>query len=250
MGAGIEGVASKKIGGAPVWVWGVVGAAAVIGFVWYRNRAASSAAAPAVVDPTTAGPTLDPGTGLPASPGSGDTTTPAPADWLSAALSAAATGGVTHIVALQALQRFLEGLPLSAAQVAIVDRAIAAVGLPPGFTPEVQTPAPAPAPKPATPVGPVATTLQLVPSQGSGIDSPTMYVYWLDNLHKGITGVVELQEQKSSTWYDVATIPVSQGSGHLKISVGKGKARTLRAQSLLTNPKYKQTTSGAVTVRG
>jgi hypothetical protein len=254
--ADVGQVASKRVGPAPLWVWAAVLAALVIAWSWWRNRQAATAST--AVDPTAAdnavtlpGDLGTVGTGtLPESPSVGGlfgnpfaTVT----DWVSAVVQAAASLGGTPLDVSTAINRYLSGQSLSAAQQAIINAALARFGAPPGGIPT--TPPSSSTPPPAA--GKTATRLQLVPSQGSGIRTPTLYVYWTDAAGKPISGVVELQQQRGGTFYDVSTVAVTaNGSGRHQVSIGAGKTATYRAQSLLTNPKYTQTTSNVVTVKG
>jgi hypothetical protein len=172
----IEGVAVKKFGGQPIWVWGVVLGLVVVVYVWWRRRSSSASAAPAAAPanpadttggavgaPDTGGisygyPAIDPGTGLPTSP---NAYTPAPivdwTTWQAAVVSAAATLGGSPLDVATAIARYLAGQTLSAAQQAIVNAAIARFGAPPGGLPSPAPPAATP--PAATPGSSVVFTL-------------------------------------------------------------------------------------------
>jgi hypothetical protein len=251
----IEGVAVKKFGGQPIWVWGVVLGLVVVVFVWWRRRSSSAAAAPAAApDPadTTGGavgapdtggisygyPSIDPGTGLPSSP---NAYTPAPiVDWITwqaAVVSAAATLGGTPLEVATAIARYLAGQTLSAAQQAIVNTAIARFGAPPGGLPTPigsgggTTPAPSAPPTAShivlTPVGTALPT-----SKGGIFHGAVTYTV----ASKPSAGYLRLQESSAASngnWTIVKsfTVPTS-GNVAISVPINTTGAVNLRAVNL------------------
>lgn len=134
------GPLTKKIGGAPAWIWIVAVVLFAVGVQWYRQRARAAttqalqatAGGAYATDPATAG-----SGDLPYTPG-----TPDPAsvpqmttsEWLAAAMKAAKDAGEDPIHALRALNNFLNGGDLSYADTLVVNAALDGVGQsPPGF---------------------------------------------------------------------------------------------------------------------
>lgn len=143
-----------KVGPLPVWGWGALLGALLVGYFYVSGKFPGDAATPATdstgqadsgVDtsggsvPINSGG-LTPDTSNAAAPVASD---PTNGDWLVQAVKAAVARGIPATTAQQALTRYLNGESLSAAQKAIVDVAVAALGVPPEGTPEPDVPAPA-----------------------------------------------------------------------------------------------------------
>ncbi len=159
-----SGVASKRIGPFPLWIW-VVGAGGVALYFYRRNNAGGSPASLPGNTGTTTGGGVDGGLGL--SPAAPAVEQPTVNDWAQKALAALVHLGVNPGRANDAIYRYIQGGQLNAIQSNIVSRAIQLVGYPPEVLPFYGVfPAPpkpsvpghsgAPAPKPIAhpPIGP------------------------------------------------------------------------------------------------
>lgn len=128
----IGDIAKNKIGGLPVWGWAAALSGIVLIFAWWRNRSGSAGtAAPAIFDGTTTASGLA-NVGVPSS-GQNSMAGPSPEtldDWMNQAVAA----GGSNTDVLGALNSFLSGQPLSAAQKSTVDSILGKVGLPPGYS--------------------------------------------------------------------------------------------------------------------
>lgn len=132
----VTDVAKTKAGGMPVWVWGAVVVAVVMGYSWFKRRQAASAPVTMTGDVFPEG--APSGVGLPVSPGIGGTNGQASLsgpDWFQQALNQATASGINPTTALQALSSFMEGNPLTSSQADIVSGLITSTGLPPNFDP-------------------------------------------------------------------------------------------------------------------
>lgn len=167
--------AGKKLGPLPVWGWGALLGLAVVGYMYYKNRSSSSAAAvPATNDAgATTGGSVTPDLTANDLGTVGDytgqvTTTPTAGSvtdnttWEVQAVAYMVTQGKNPLSVQQALDAYLNGTPLSWTQQQLVTTVVSKYGLPPqGVTSDsplapapvatptpVPKPAPLPAPKP------------------------------------------------------------------------------------------------------
>lgn len=132
---GIESLASKRVGGQPIIVWGGIAAAGILAYTWYRNRRSTATVTQSIPVPvdTTSGTSVN---GVTPTAGT-DLPTGAPTDtqsWLTDALAAVRGKGEDPIHALNALNTFLSGGPLSYQDQQVVNAALSAYGAPPGFS--------------------------------------------------------------------------------------------------------------------
>lgn len=262
----VESVASRKFGGVPVWVWGAIVAAVILGVMWWRNAHATQAATATdttVPDPTMGG-TIDPNTGLPVTPyygsyggspgygygvgsgygagygygyptSNGITTN---AQWIQQAEYAAASLGHSQLEILGALTAWLTGQSLTATQQQIVNAAIGLIGLPPdtsGTVPSSTTPPPAAAPPAAK-----AMTVSITPSGSLPTTTGgklTIIVQWAN----GVAGtnafwVEESSALSSNQWTIVHTFYEAKASGSAAVTVGLNTKGTssIRVKSVVS----------------
>jgi hypothetical protein len=145
----VEGLAERRMGGVPIWVWGAIVAVVILGYVWWKNSHAPVATATDTTQPTdlTGTGTIDPNTGLPLAytggglpysptlpgqPGIGGFVTNS--QWIAQAEYAAGQLGHSQLDILQALTNWLTGQTLTATQQAIVNSVIGLIGLPPDMS--------------------------------------------------------------------------------------------------------------------
>lgn len=145
-----------KVGPLPVWAWGLIAGGLFTVWYWVSNRGEGTATEGGVVetDGTVGTPSGDFST-VPVVPNEDpveDENTNQ--EWLVQALNAAGTAGVTFLKAQIALQKYLNGQPLTSTEAGIINKIVAVVGPPPEGTfgtPEVKPDGPKPEdPKPDT----------------------------------------------------------------------------------------------------
>lgn len=181
-----------KIGPLPVWTWGLIIGGFFVVWMWVANRNS-----PVDVEATTEAPSQDAdygGSVVEGSYGSDFSTVPVVtpgqteavtgsetnADWLRKAIAAVVDQGTVSTLSAQtALQKYLAGQSLSAAEASIVNAATAKVGIPPEG---VDTPDAAEPVTPDTSVGfGTKTTLSAPTTMKSGTTYPiTATVAWAD----------------------------------------------------------------------
>ena len=143
--ADIEDVATREVGGVPLWVWGGAVAAVIVGYAWWRNSSGGGDTGPSSYVDTSSGDENALSGGL-IGPGSSANYTSPPAtdtgdgssdmsvdDWLTQALNAVKGSGVDQYTATQSLSKFLNGSQLTTYDVQTIDKALESVGLPPGY---------------------------------------------------------------------------------------------------------------------
>lgn len=138
---GAASVATRKAHGIPIWAYGAGIAAVFLVYRMYSNRGGRSAKTPAIAAGTTG--VLDTSGSANALPGGlnlgGQTMTDTShvyttdATWLAAALTHVQHAGEDPIHSLAALNRFLNEGTLNAADQQVVNAAVSAIGLPPGY---------------------------------------------------------------------------------------------------------------------
>lgn len=149
---------TQELGPLPVWAWGAIGGGALLAAQWWSRRGGySPAPSPAAVapDPMTGTGAMSPaGAYLSYSqPSEGTASASTNEDWVKEAIR----GSRTPAADAAALTRYLNGDPLTWAQLQIVEAAIARFGPPPdlpGPGPDLPTRPAAPrpaAPRPPTP---------------------------------------------------------------------------------------------------
>jgi hypothetical protein len=246
----VEGIASRKFGGVPLWVWGALVAALILGVMWWRNRNAGT------TDTTSTVPTdpnaIDPNTGLPSpayyggTPGYGGGVGTGYGDgygygyptsngittnsqWIQQAEYAASSLGHSQLEILGALTAWLTGSALSASQQQIVNAAIGLIGLPPD-TSGIAAPTGNTTPPAATTPKPAAMVIKIEPS-GSVVPSLTgqtlhMVVNWTGGGATNAFYVEESSAVSNGQWSIVHTFAEKGTSGNVAIAVGVGGQTT------------------------
>lgn len=131
-------IVSEKHAGLPLWGWGAIAGAGIAIFVWLKNR--SKAASGPVTNADVASvlgsmAAQTGGTGGGGTAGQSEyVASPSESDWLSDAVRAVSGDAGGGVNAVTALSKFMSGLSLTPSEQAIVDKAIAQYGLPPGFS--------------------------------------------------------------------------------------------------------------------
>lgn len=126
-----------ELGPLPVWGWGIVVGGLAVAYLWFGRATKATAVVAAPVATTVADSSLVDSLYKPsgASNGSGIITlTQGPESnlaWAARTIAALALQGISPIEAQIAVSQYVQGATLTAAQQRIVEKAIAATGLPP-----------------------------------------------------------------------------------------------------------------------
>ena len=185
---------NTKVGKFPVWVWGVAGAAVVLVFYYFRSAHKAGTAAASIATQTqtpdstaaqtfpTTGTSLG-GVSNDTSNALGATSLETNASWITRGVAVSAKGGANPLTASNALNKYLAGGTLTAAEAAVVASVLATNGYPPEGT---TGPAPFTNNNPVNPINvpatkkPVATTpkpVKVIPADprnapGSNVSTP------------------------------------------------------------------------------
>lgn len=182
---------TDKIGGVPVWVWGVIIGGLVVVWTWVSRRGSSGAApASGAANISSEEATALNGALQGLSSGSNPLTSGVPSAaepgetrsndwWLNQSLVHVLSLGASPLTAQRALQKYLQGQPLTEAEAKIINQAVTKYGLPPQGVSDIPTV------EPSTPA-PTQSTRKLVKFiRMAGRD--TVYAYYSDGSRQGLT---------------------------------------------------------------
>lgn len=135
----------EKLGGLPVWAWGVILGVAVVAWYWLSRRSTGTVALSTTTEDTTSPVSgWRDSSGVPVSSVT-PVETPSSAvegngQWLSQGVKYLVEQGIMGTTASAALQKYLEGKSLTSAERTAVDKWIAAQGTPPDGVLDISAP--------------------------------------------------------------------------------------------------------------